>query len=492
MTKNAAAGGGMEISLCKRKSFALLVICLLAFLPLLGQNDNSLEEAWKKLKSANPHFSNGMKAFEERRNGDASSEFLKCIEEMPRHAYARYYLANLFYIGGDYQRASIHMELALDHFDFMRELIDYGDGLKKKNIDAYENMLEAEARIPHNCRTSRRIESVAGQLSDERSGMEIIAKRRQDMQARQKAHYLYFSGNIDFQLKRFPEALRRYQEAIALNPDHASAYSNAAAICYMAKDYPAAAAYLERAERQGLEDNVNLKLKHLVYGALGRPTEGILREDVSHGGEGGLEVVRLALAFKSEDANLPPLYENCYIAYDGRSKQAVIIDPGVRDSRIDDFVRERGLEVKAILNTHGHRDHTAADGYYSDLLGAPVYAPRADSEILDDPPNGFLEGGKSPGFGGIMVSVIHTPGHTPGSLCFLIGDFLFSGDTLFRNDIGNVWPEDEKDAGKIRETLIRNIREKLLTLPGPTRICPGHGRTSTIADEIAGNPFLKK
>jgi len=481
------------ISIIARLLLVLSLVTPLLFLaPLQGEEDKALEEAWSRLKSADVHFTRGLKEFKARRNENASAAFQECIREMPRHADAHYFLANLCYIQADYQKSLIHMEQALGHFDFMQGLSDYADKQKYQTIESYQQMLGMEWENTSDCRTRRRIESVTGQLADGKGEIELLAKKRLNMRAQQKAHYLYFFGNILFQLKRFPEALQRYQEAIELNPQHASAYNNAAAIYYLAKQYPAALTYLERAEQQGLEDNLNLKLKYLLYEALGRPTEGILQQDLSREAANDLGVMRFALAFNQEESILPPLYENCYIIYSRKSKQAVIIDPGVEDPRIADFIQKQGLEVRAVLNTHDHQDHTGADGYFAGLFRVPVCAPKDNPKHLSTPPDRYLEDGETLDYGGLMVRVLQTPGHTPGSVCFSIGDFLFSGDTLFKNDIGSVWTEDADKMKKVQETLVQKIKEKLLVLPGQTRVCPGHGKTSTIADEQANNPFLKK
>jgi glyoxylase-like metal-dependent hydrolase (beta-lactamase superfamily II) len=411
---------------------------------------------------------------------------------MPRHVYAHYYLANLFYIQKNFQKSLHHMEQAVGQFDFMKDLSDYADQQEGKKIDSFQRMMETEWDSTSSCRELRRLETLSAEIAHDLTEKELLAQQRKRIQDQQKAHYLYFFGNVFFQLQRFPEAAQKYKEAIEINPRHASAYNNLTAIFYLNKEFPAAMACLERAEQQGLEDNLNMQLKHLVYEALGRPTEGILREDLSPQADNDIGVMRFALAFQPREAMSPPLYENAYIVFSKKSGQTVIVDPGVNDCRMDDFIRERNLKVRAILNTHEHPDHTGADGYFSGLFGAPVYASKIDAKNLTPPPDTFLADGETLDFDGLSIRVFQTPGHTRGSLCFLIGDFLFSGDTLFRNDIGKVWTEDKGEIDKVRNDLVRSIKEKLLVLPDRTRVCPGHGRTSTIAAEKAGNPFLKK
>jgi hydroxyacylglutathione hydrolase len=472
--------------------FLVIATLLAAFRPLRGQERPALEAAWKQLVSAEPYFSRGLKEFGAHRYPEASAAFQKCVEEMQRHAYAQYYLANILYIEGDYEKALASMEGSLRDLPFMQKLNDYAVERKKRKIDSYQQMLGAEWENTNSCRTSREIESLAGELTDRKSKLELEAEKRHLALSMQEAHYRYFLGNILFQLKRLDEAGQKYREAIELNPRHASAYNNAAAVSFLSGDAPKALEILERAEKQGLEDNLNLELRRRVLQALGRPTEGILQEDLSQQTNGDLGVMRFALAFKSENALMPPLYVNCYVVYSRTSRRAVLIDPGVADPRIADFVAKRDLEVVAILNTHGHPDHAAADAYYARRYGAPVLVHRRDAGSLAHPPDRRLGGSESLRFDGLAVDVIHTPGHTPGSVCFGIGDFLFSGDTLFKNDIGRISSDDPASARAAQEKLVRRIKETILTLPDRILVCPGHGRTSTIAAEKAENPFLKK
>jgi len=475
------------------RRFAVPGLLILLFIgSVRAQTTKSLEAAWDELEAAGPLYSRGLEAFRAGRYDQAAAAFEKSVQAMPRHAFALYYLANLAYIRAEYAAALPLMERSLADFEFMRELGEYAGRLKLKKIDSYQQILEAEWDNTTSCRTSRELEAVDDQLSDERSKLDLAARKDREATVRQKAHYVYFLGNIHFQLKQFPEALQRYREALDLDPRHADATNNAAAILYMAGDHRSARDLLERAEGQGLEDNLNLKLMHLVREALGEPTAGILQEDLS-GPEGeDLGVMRFALAYKKKESPLPPLYANAYVVFSRRTKQAVVIDPGVEDPRIGEIVRERGLAVKAILVTHGHEDHAGAAGLTAGLFNAPVCASRIDAKEFAVPAERVLEDGQALEFDGLAIRAIHTPGHTAGSLCFLIGDHLFSGDTLFKNGIGKVGEEDPAKALKARDGLVRVIGQKLLALPGRTRVCPGHGKTSTIADETAVNPFLKK
>jgi glyoxylase-like metal-dependent hydrolase (beta-lactamase superfamily II)/Tfp pilus assembly protein PilF len=477
------------------KNARFLLICVIILLGALhispqDKESKSLEEAMKQLKSSNALYLKGVDKFGKGDRKDASEEFKKCIKEMPQHAYAHYYLANLFYIEQDFSGSLAHMEKALANLDFMQELSAYADEQKSSKFNALRDSLEEMWNSTNSCRDSRAIEFAYDQVDKEESDMEIAARQRQKTMVRMKAHYLYFYGNVLLNLRRYNDALQRYQEAIRLNPRHADAYNNIIAILYLAKEYSKALLFWQEAETQGLDEQLNLKLKESLYAALGRPTEGILQEDLTLEDSEGLSVMRFCLDFRKDGEMSPPLYANCYIVFNQESRDAVVIDPGVQDPRIEEFIRRFDLDIKAILNTHDHADHTSANVYFARLFNAPVCAPKEDAEYYDSPPDRLLKDGDILDFEGLSIGVIHTPGHTEGSLCFLIGDYIFSGDTLFKNDIGKIWAEDEKKADDVREKLLLAIKEKILVLPGKTIVCPGHGKTSTIAAELANNPYF--
>jgi glyoxylase-like metal-dependent hydrolase (beta-lactamase superfamily II) len=185
--------------------------------------------------------------------------------------------------------------------------------------------------------------------------------------------------------------------------------------------------------------------------------------------------------------------ENTYLLVDSRTKTAVIIDPGGRSDDLETRVRTQGLRVAGILNTHGHYDHIGANAYYRDLYDVPVYADASETALYRtqvgvDPKNAptrALPDGELR-LGGLRIQVIRTPGHSAGSVCFLVGEMLFSGDTLFEDSIGRT---DDFDAERL---LLGSIQKRLLTLPAETRVYPGHGRATTIGAEKAHNPYLQQ
>lgn len=195
------------------------------------------------------------------------------------------------------------------------------------------------------------------------------------------------------------------------------------------------------------------------------------------------------------------LQENCYVAACEDTREAVIIDPGADADRIDKVITAHGFRVKYIMNTHGHLDHIGGIADLVQKTGAPFLMHQADMYLLEgierDPfqallqvkippmPARFLQDGDRISVGKLEVRVIHTPGHTPGSVCFLMGNTLFSGDTLFSNSIGRA-----DLPGGNHEQLLQSIREKLLSLDDAVSVYPGHGSATTIGSERQFNPFL--
>ncbi len=200
--------------------------------------------------------------------------------------------------------------------------------------------------------------------------------------------------------------------------------------------------------------------------------------------------------------------ENTYIIWDPRSKEAAIIDPGmVNPEEVDEaeaFLADKSLELKYILLTHIHIDHTFGIDILKEKHNLKVYAHKGDAQLgltrrqqakmfhlpLELGPvdiDSFLDDGSTLRLGKEEIKVIHTPGHSMGGICFYVpaSGFVLTGDTLFRGSIGRT----DLPGGNQRQ-LILAIRSKLLTLPRETRVYPDHGPSSTIGEEAHSNPFL--
>jgi hydroxyacylglutathione hydrolase len=195
------------------------------------------------------------------------------------------------------------------------------------------------------------------------------------------------------------------------------------------------------------------------------------------------------------------LSANCYIVGSEAAGEGLIIDPGGNAEDILQAISDSGLEIKIIVLTHGHSDHIAALYDIQDRTGAEVAIHTADAQFLrgrgthstmfgiayktPEPPDRLLNEGDIIDIGGLHFSVLHTPGHTPGSICLLSDDKVFTGDTLFYRGIGTTLMP-----GSSRRQLIDSIHTRLMVLPDNTTVYPGHGRETTIGAERQNNPFL--
>lgn len=196
-----------------------------------------------------------------------------------------------------------------------------------------------------------------------------------------------------------------------------------------------------------------------------------------------------------------PLETNCYILGDEKSKEAVVIDPGGDFEDIRRQLQELKLQVKHIILTHGHFDHTDALAQLKRATGAEVLIHVRDAEMLSASGRSqpfFLQsgGGACPAdrtlkerdkiqFGGHTLEVLHTPGHTPGGISLVIDKMVFVGDTLFCGSIGRT----DLPGGSYRQ-LMDSIGDKLLAKGDDFVVYPGHGPSSTIGQERENNPFL--
>ncbi len=186
--------------------------------------------------------------------------------------------------------------------------------------------------------------------------------------------------------------------------------------------------------------------------------------------------------------------ENCYIAMDEKTKEAVIMDPGGSFDKIVDAIEKMEAKPKFILLTHGHFDHVGAVSELKEKYNIKSFISEDDEKMIEKKESAFGPLSKADGYihdndvfkiGNIEIKAIKTPGHTPGGMCFLIENSLFSGDTLFRESIGR----SDFPGGNFNQ-LVDGIKTKLMILPDDIVVYPGHNASSTIGHERLNNPFL--
>jgi hydroxyacylglutathione hydrolase len=201
-----------------------------------------------------------------------------------------------------------------------------------------------------------------------------------------------------------------------------------------------------------------------------------------------------------------PLHCNCTILGDEVTREAMVVDPGDNIPEILSRLQKHGLTLRQIVVTHAHIDHVGGAAQLRKLTGAPVVMNQQDLGLLGmmqmqagwlgvptpevAPPDASAEDGLTVGLTTLPAQVLHTPGHTPGSICLLFHfndqDLLLAGDTLFAGSIGRT-----DLPGGNGQQILRSLRERLLVLPDATRVLPGHGPETTIGEERQSNPFLQ-
>lgn len=194
---------------------------------------------------------------------------------------------------------------------------------------------------------------------------------------------------------------------------------------------------------------------------------------------------------------------NCYILGDEETREAVVIDPGGDEDEILDTLNRNKLQLKLIIDTHGHFDHVDANQPLKDATGAQIAIHEADAGMLHQPsaeamfftgnrlrlsePDILLKEGDVLTFGQYRLKVLHTPGHTPGGISLLLEDhtYVYVGDLLFAGSIGRTdFPGGSFDA------LINAVKTKIFPLGDNYSVYPGHGPVTTVGQERKYNPFF--
>ncbi|MFC1941620.1 MBL fold metallo-hydrolase [Chloroflexota bacterium] len=195
------------------------------------------------------------------------------------------------------------------------------------------------------------------------------------------------------------------------------------------------------------------------------------------------------------------LSANCWVVGSETTGEGLVIDPGGDTGTIYKAIKDSGLDIKVIMLTHGHSDHIAALYDIKDRTGAEVAVHTADAQFLHgrgsssmmfgisyktpEPPDRLLNEGDIIDIGDLHFTVLHTPGHTPGSICLLSENKVFTGDTLFYRGIGTTMMP-----GSSRRQLLDSIKTRLMVFPDDMTVYPGHGRQTTIGTERQSNRYL--
>jgi len=203
-----------------------------------------------------------------------------------------------------------------------------------------------------------------------------------------------------------------------------------------------------------------------------------------------------------------PILSNCFLVYEEKSARGIIIDPGDEGLKILKLIKELGLSIQYILNTHGHIDHIGANEFMRRQTSALIGIHRYDAPLLESAelsgasflgmpfvshkPDFMIREQKEIDCGSFKLEVIHTPGHSEGSCCFFIPDLgkgnpaLFTGDTLFMDSVGRT-----DLPGGDSKALNRSLASLVHTIPGAAKVFPGHGSLTTLKREKECNPYLR-
>ncbi len=196
-----------------------------------------------------------------------------------------------------------------------------------------------------------------------------------------------------------------------------------------------------------------------------------------------------------------PLQVNCFVVSCTKTGETMIVDPGEEGERILYFTEKESLNIRKVVNTHGHFDHIGANRKVVESSGAELMIHAGDLPFLQNArshaevyglsvaaspePDRLLEQGDTFQVGELSFSVLHVPGHSPGGICLFGEGHLFVGDVLFSGSIGRT----DLPGGDF-DSLVKGVRERLFALPDETIVHPGHGPDTTIGRERQMNPFV--
>ena len=207
------------------------------------------------------------------------------------------------------------------------------------------------------------------------------------------------------------------------------------------------------------------------------------------------------MSMSVQSLEVAPLMANCYIVGCEQTGRGFIVDPGGDGPRIVDAVRASGLEIDYILDTHCHPDHIGANCEVREAVGGKVLIHESERDAVEHPPaewlliglrpepcevDGAFVEGEQIEIGELRVKVMHLPGHSPGSVAFVVGDAAFVGDVLFAGSIGRT-----DLPGGDHQVMMASLKRIVTELPDATTVYSGHGPSSTIGEERETNDWLE-
>jgi len=320
----------------------IYILNVLPFQPLHGGDSDFIKE----YKSAELYLQKGIKSSQKGNMKNAEKQFLKCLEKFPQYAEAHFFISQIFYQQGDLANAITRIEEAKSNSEVMARILfnaeqEAESQKKAKRLELGRQMgnLMTEWELQDStCVLTAAVNATRSEINAlEGQGVISVATS-----SAIPANYYYHHGNILFRMKDYDNARIQYLAAIQTNPKHGDAYNNLANLYYMSHSYDEALDCLSQSISSGAKINENLK--QAIFAALGTPDADIMGREFVGG------VKRFTLNAGDEDT---PFYMNAYVVFNPETRNAVLIDPGVNDKRIEIFIESRNLNLLAILNTHG-------------------------------------------------------------------------------------------------------------------------------------------
>lgn len=452
-----------------------------ALLP--GKKSSDLARSYMKAEKA---FNRAAEYFEKSELSRAEKYALAALDMCSFHFDSQVILSRLSYMHGN-------LEIALDWIQKAKSsLKTVRNSFIKIQSRNYERLLDQKQALKHRLQQLERANNRGNcQLSIFDGNIQDIRLQIADIDDRLRnpdqvvpedisAYIEFIEADLLLKNLNVSEAVLSFWSVIRKNPLLAGeSYKGLAEAAFLMRDYEDAYMYLEQAVALGSEPSP--AFKRMILDKM-----GFLQGDSVEAEFPG--AVKLFVLPRSDDGATGFLV-NTFIVHHPDSLEAVIIDPGAADDRIEAYISEKNLTVVKILNTHGHADHSGANYYYRQLYQVAVAGPQHDEAEYklagkENYPQEYLPVDGEFRAGMLMIRTLHLPGHTPGSLALVIDENVFSGDTLFRSGIGRPAGNNQAERSQNEESLRRAIINKLFSLPAHFTVFPGHGLPTSIGLEL--------